>query len=283
MTSRNTAAAVDIAFVAILTLFYLLVNAIRFAGVTENLQFIIMVNVLFALVVISYFAGVLTSLILCMIFVFGYGSYILYTSLFLQTNVSLMDCLWIVFIPVVCVLVCFFRTYVYDLQSNVEKYNIAAETTLGFDETTNLLNERMFHYELRRYMAMAGRGYIKVSLMMIRLNYYDDILRLIGRKGMDGLLRDIGERVGEMTRTEDVQFFVDERGVFSLILISDSNGASIVRDRIKDKIKNIEMQEKMKIYKLNLELKIGITEYSESVRDSIEFRQLAEKNMEFDV
>lgn len=282
-TLKNAVQKIDLYFILLLAFVYMFVNIIIFVGNTGDLSFIVMLNILFVLTVISYFTSIVFCLISCIVFIFSYGSYILYSALFLQQTASTMSYLWIAIIPLCCILVAFFRNYITEVQQELVKFNIASETIVGFDESTNLLNERMFYYELKRFMAMASRGYIKVSIMLIHLKYFDSILRLIGTNAMTDIMRDIGTKIGELTRVEDIQFFVDEKGAYSLILISDAAGAAIVRDRLKDGVKEIEMQEKMKLFSLHLELKIGIAEYNAELISAQEFRELAEKNMEFDV
>lgn len=282
-TLKNAIQKIDLYFILLLAFIYVFLNIVVFVGNTSDLPFIIMLNILFVLTVISYFTSIVFCLISCIVFIFVYGSYILYSALILQKTATTMSYLWIAIIPLCCILVAFFRTYISEVEQEIVKFNIASETIVGFDESTNLLNERMFYYELKRYIAMASRGYIKVSLMLIKLKYFDSIVRLIGTNAMSELMRDIGIKIGEFTRIEDIQFFVDEKGVFSLILISDAAGAAIVRDRLKNGVKEIEMQEKMKLFSLYLELKIGIAEYNDELKSAQEFRELAEKNMEFDV
>lgn len=282
-TLKNATQKIDLYFILLMSFVYIFLNVVIFVGDTTDLSFIILLNVLFVLTVLSYFTSIVFCLISCILFIFSYGSYILYSALILQKTASTMSYLWIVIIPLCCILVAFFRTNISEVEQELVKFNIASETLVGFDESTNLLNERMFYYELKRYMAMASRDYIKVTLVLIKLKYFDSIVRLIGEKAMTALMRDIGAKIGEFTRVEDIQFFVDEKGVYSLILISDEAGAAIVRDRLKNGVKEIEMQEKVKLFSLHLELKIGIAQYNSEITSVQEFRDFAEKNMEFDV
>lgn len=282
---KNAATKIDLYFIIALAFCYAFINIMWFmkdAGVND-LMFIILLNVMFALVIISYFSSVMFCLCTCFVFILGYGSYVLYVSLFMKQSVGTMAYVWLVLIPVSCIIAVFYRTYIVEVQEQIMRLNIAAETTLGFDENTKLLNERMFYHDLNRFMSMAKRGHMSVCVMLIKLSYYRDILKLIGEDAMQELLKDLGERIGELTRNEDIQFFMDDKGIYSLILITDYQGAELVRDRIKKTVTETSLQERMKLFSLSLELKIGIAQYSDDIANALAFKNLAEKDMEYDV
>lgn len=280
---KNAAQKIDLFFMLLLFFSYVFVYVVRFLGGESDLEFIIMLNIMFLLIVVSYYSNVIASIICCFLFVIGYGSYILYEAVVARVTASTSSYLWIAIIPISCIIVAFFRTYLGEVQEKIAEQSQIEDTLVGFDESTNMLNERMFQYELGRYMSMAARGYIKVTLMFVKVNYFDDIRRLVGKNGLNDLFKAVGESISELTRAEDAGYIVDEKGLFSVILISDAAGAAIVKDRLKSKMKSIDLQERMKTFNLSLDLKIGIAEYNPGIRTSIDFRQMALKDMEFDV
>lgn len=280
---KNSAQKLDLFFLFMLAVAYIFSYIVRYVPGDSDTFFIVMLNIFFLLIVICYFSNVVTSLISCLIFVFGYGSYILYEAIIAQKSVQTASYIWLAVIPVGCIVTAFYRTYLADVQERITKLDSTVGTLSGFDENTGMLNERMFYHELGRYMAMALRGYIKMTLVLVKIKYYDDILRIVGTEGIGDIFKAVGDAIGKFTRVEDAQYFVDEKGVFSIIAITDKAGAEIIKERLKDNMKDIELEQRLYRYDLSMELKIGIAEFTPEVKSAPEFRQLALKNMEYDV
>ncbi len=280
---KKASLKLDLYFLLLVAFVYAFCTVIWFIWASDNLMFVIMLNVMFLFVVTSYFTSMMFCLSACVFFVFSYGSYILYLSLSKQYPVNVMSYFWILAIPLICIVVSFFRKYMAEVQAQIHAINEKLETTVGFHENTNLLNERMFHKILNNYIAMASRKNIELCVMLIKLNYFDDIAKIIGAKAMDDLLKTIADSIDGLSRSEDLAFFLDEEGVFSLIMISNLEGADRVKKSIKASVKDIDVQEKVKSFSLKLELKIGIAEYTADINDSIELRNAAKTNMEYDV
>jgi GGDEF domain-containing protein len=281
--SKIMSAKIDIYFVLLASATFALLFVTKFVDIGSDTTFVVMLDLLYIFVVVSYFSSMIVSIIACFVFVFGYGSYILYLAVFAQKTVNPISCFWIIVIPVFCIITSFYRNYLLEIQEKITTLNDSVELLSGFDEDTNLLNERMFYYQLKRYMAMANRGYINVCVMVVKLKYYNDIKKLVGKQSMANIMSGIGSIIGDATRLEDTQFVVDENGIFSLIVICDMNGAEIIKSRVKEKVKKMELIGRLKIYNLDLELKIGIAQCSKDISSEIELKKLADKTMEYDV
>lgn len=280
---HKAAQKIDIYFMLLLFFSYVLFYVVRFVTIGNDLFFIVMLNVMYLALVVSYFSRPIMSIAVCAAFVAGYGGYILYRAILQHAAFSTETYVWMAAVPLCCVALSFYRTYLAQIEEKISEQNQLIETLSGFDENTNLPNERMFQYELGRYMSMASRGYIKVTLMFIRIHSLGEIRRLIGNDKLGGLYRAVGETICEITRSEDAGYFVDEKGLYSLILISDARGAAIVKERIKKNIQVIDLQDQTRPIHLNLDLRIGIAEYNSNIRTSVDFREMALKDMELDV
>ena len=281
--SKIISAKMDIYFIMLASMTYIILFITKFVNIGSDTTFVIMLDLLYIFVVVSYFSSIIISVISCFVFVFGYGSYILYLAIFAQQTINPISFFWIIAIPVFCIVTSFYRNYLLEVQEKITSLNDSVELLSGFDEDTNLLNERMFYYQLKRYMAMSNRGYINVSVMVVKLKYYNDIKKLVGKQSMSNIMNGIGTIITEVTRLEDIQFVVDENGIFSLIVICDLDGATIIKNRIKEKVKKMELVGRLKIYNLDLEMKIGIAQCNKDVESEIELKKLADDNMEYDV
>ena len=281
--SKIISSKMDIYFIMLASLTYVILFITKFVNIGDDTTFVIMLDLLYVFVVVSYFSSIIVSIISCFVFVFGYGSYILYLAIFAQKTINPISCFWIIAVPVFCIVTSFYRNYLLEVQDKITTLNDSVELLSGFDEDTNLLNERMFYYQLKRYMAMANRGYINVSVMVVKLKYYNDIKKLVGKQSMADIMNGIGTIITEVTRLEDIQFVVDDSGIFSLIVICDFDGATIIKNRIKEKVKKMQLVGRLKIYNLDLDIKIGIAQSSKDIASEIELKKLADNNMEYDV
>lgn len=72
--------------------------------------------------------------------------------------------------------------------------------------------------------------------------------------------------------------------MISLLLFTDRDGAQIVIERIKMKLKELNDTEFTQKYKVSLGLKIGAVEYQpEAIESPIDFIVQAKKQLEYDV
>ena len=85
------------------------------------------------------------------------------------------------------------------------------------------------------------------------------------------------------TRTDDQEFIIDPDGVFSIILITDKAGADIVKERIKNKVYGMDYKKITGELRINVELRIGVAEYDQSVSSPLELKELSDKDLEYDV
>lgn len=56
-----------------------------------------------------------------------------------------------------------------------------------------------------------------------------------------------------------------------------------MKDRIKQELSNIAIDDISSLGRYNIELKIGLVQYSEDIINPMEFKNLASKELEYDV
>ena len=70
---------------------------------------------------------------------------------------------------------------------------------------------------------------------------------------------------------------------FAFIIISDKDGASIVKNRLKRSIGELSIGKEELYNDLNIEVQVGSYTINETIDDSMEFIERAEKELEYDV
>lgn len=105
----------------------------------------------------------------------------------------------------------------------------------------------------------------------------------MGEGKFNAVIKAIGNSIEAATRNEDERYKLKE-DMFAVIMPNtDEKGAKLVNDRIKEDIDNISFEYGGKEETYKLYVKFGVYQYNEKIQNSFEFKELAEKELEFDV
>lgn len=262
---------------------YCLVNIFSVLSKEYYLENLIMLSALFAVILISYFNGTIAALTSVVVSIFFYGSYVLYGNIVLRQTVEMHVYFWLVMFPAAAISASFIGSKIRDIQVENSKLKENYSAFVTIDQSTGLNNAQVFLIVLNQYMSLAKRHKLTLTLMLVKLSYFEDIRSIIGESKMGFILKEIGKRVTESTRMEDSSYILEDGRTFALLLFTDAKGASIVKDRIKEKVSAYNHGNSNKTVSINIELKIGIAQYNEHIQGVMEYRRLAEKDMEYDV
>ncbi len=64
---------------------------------------------------------------------------------------------------------------------------------------------------------------------------------------------------------------------------TDKDGAMVVRERIKQGIADLNLRLRDQKYYVDIDTKISIVQYSENIKSAMEFKLLAEEELQYDV
>jgi len=282
-TVKTSSSKLDLYFLFILAFQYVVIHIMWLVWAVDDIRFIIMLNVTFALAIISYFSSIVFCLSSCMVTVFGYGTYVLFLSLSNESTVHATDYFWIAAVPALCMVVSLYKKYLSGIQDKIQKINEEYDTMVGFDRHTKLFNARMFYTLLERLIKMAIFGQMQLCVMLVKLNYFDEILKIIGPKAMNDLLKSIGTMLDNVIQSKGLLFSMEEKGYFAIILNNNLEEADLLRKKMKESIADISLRNKSDCYSLNIELKTGIAQYNPNITGAMQFKACAEKEMEYDV
>ena len=90
------------------------------------------------------------------------------------------------------------------------------------------------------------------------------------------------QELSDSLRFEDRKYILDD-DTFAFIIISDKDGTSIVKNRLKKSIGELKIGKEQLYNDLNIEVQIGSYTINESINDSMDFIERAEKELEYDV
>jgi len=287
MEGRNASVEIkklDIWMMALIILAYGIVNWFALLPKETYLENAILMSVLFAIVLVSYVSSLVVALCVSAIAIFFYGSYVMYGAVVLGSGIESHVYYWLVLLPAAAIMTASAGQSIRSIQRENGRLRERYSEYVTIDEKTGLDNAKVFHTVLQQYMGLSRRYKLPLSVMLVRLDYYDDIRSIVGNEAMGDVVRWIGKQLVNSTRTEDSAYMLEDGRTFALLLLGNADGAQIVKRRIKDTIYSYELERSAKTVSVRLELRIGVAEYdSEQNQDAIMLRRIAEKDMEYDV
>lgn len=243
----------------------------------------IMLCVTFFVTMITYVGGTIVGLIISSISIFLYASYIFYTNLTSGIEVNILAYIWMISIPTLSFTCGKLQSYIIALQEVNRKLSEDYEDLVTIDQETGLSNIKTFYYDLNREMSKSKRHNIPCTLMLIKLPYYKDITRIIGEKRTNKLIKDISDLIINSTRVEDERYTLQNDTLAIIMSATDFAGATIVKNRIKDGLLKLNTKLKEEKKSISIEVKISIVQYDEKIKSALEFKTIAEEELQYDV
>ncbi|MFD3157717.1 GGDEF domain-containing protein [Haloimpatiens sp. FM7330] len=249
----------------------------------ENIMDFVMLGVLFTVVLISYFRGIIFGLLISTFIIFSYATYMIYVSMFLGKTISTSIYMWMVTIPLsafvsgrLSLSINSLQKINYDLQKEYKEL-------VTIDKTTGLSNIKLFYEYLDKEISKTKRYKNTLSLMVIYIQYYEELNNILGKNKMKEILKEVSKCVKFFTRNEDERYVLSKDRIAIIMPNTDVKGAELVKGRIKNSIKDINLKVKEEDKNINLDVKIGVLQYNSNINGAFEFKQLVEKELEYDV
>lgn len=243
----------------------------------------IMMCLIFFTVMITYIGGMVVGLILCSIIIFIYASYIFYMNLVKGFEIQYVSYLWMISIPLLSFTMGKLSSNISQLQKLNLKLIETQRNLITIDQETGLGNIKLFYMNLEKEISKAKRHNTPCTLMMIKLPYYKEIRSIIGKNKSDKLIKDISDIIISSTRNEDDRYTLENDTLAIIMPVTDAQGASIVKNRIKDRITELNLDLRSQKEYVNVDVKISIVEYRDDIKNSMEFKLLAEEEIQYDV
>ncbi|GAA0745102.1 GGDEF domain-containing protein [Clostridium oceanicum] len=237
---------------------------------------------IFITILVSYFVSRVYSLIFSAFIIFIYSTYILHQSLNYGYHNSPSPYFFILSIPIISFITNNLAYEINNIQHINENFQKKYKELVTIDEITGFNNIKSFYSDLDKEISKAVRHEFPLTLMMIKIMYYDNLTKIIGKDNIRRLISEVGKSINESTRNED-EIYRSGKDVFSFLLTNtDISGADIVKNRIKKEIDTLALTDDA--YKnVSIDLKIGIYEYDKSkIKNIYDFVGEAEEEMEYD-
>ncbi|WP_028596524.1 diguanylate cyclase domain-containing protein [Paenibacillus assamensis] len=246
---------------------------------------IILLNVALLVAIVTYFTSLTIGLILNVLFIFGYGTFTLYETIMQGSVLEGHHYFWLIMTPVFTIVAWMITFSNQQMQAENAQLLKKNQSLATMDENTDLKNSRSFQKDATIFMALSKRYQIELTLLVVKVRYWDELKQMVSREQMSELIYDLSKLSETSIRMNDSLYMLNsDDPTWGLLLFTDREGANIVINRIKDKVASFNAHESTGKYKIDLDLIIGAIEYdAETVTTPLDFIAQARKQLEYDV
>lgn len=246
---------------------------------------VIMLAVAFFIAVITFFSSVTAGLIINVVFIFAYGSMVLYQTVAQAGVIEGRTYFWLLMTPLFTLSMWLYSWSARQLQEENTALREQTAKLATLDENTDLKNSLAFQKDAAVFTGISVRYNIPLTLLVIKVKYWREIRRFIPPDQLTEAILDISRISQSSIRTNDILYLLDkEEATWGLLLFTEKEGAKVVMERIRQKLYEFNTEEFTDKYKVKLILKIGAVEYnSETIPSPLDFMEQAVKQLEYDV
>lgn len=252
----------------------------------ENTNFLlnfIMLGITFLISITTYIGGIIFGLILTSVAIFLYASLIFYRNTVLNIDINYISYIWMLSMPIICMTSGRLSNVILAIQQENKVLTDKYKNLVTVDEVTGLGNIKHFYSTLEKEMSKSNRHKNKLTLMMIKLPYYKEIRKIIGEEKTYNLVKSVSNIIIDSTRSEDERYYLESDMIGIIMPYTDFDGANTVKERIKKNISELNLELNQGKSYIDIDTKIAIVEYKESISGSIEYKNLCEEELQYDV
>lgn len=250
---------------------FLLMLAI--AAVLMVLSQNIVVNIVYLIItvgilIITYFMGIIPSLLANMVFIAFQTVVMLYEYFGLNREVQWTLIFWLV-IPMLAsvALYSMTRSQIALQKANNELYAELVEKG-AFDQQTNLRTTVAYVEDTGVFIETSRRFDIPVTTLIIKIRYFNDLRRMMSERQLQLLLKVTSEVIKGSTRGNDITYLLDNNDpTWAVLLYSNAAGGRIVAQRTKD-IFEKSIKKSPELADLAISMVIGVSEWDAEEMDN---------------
>lgn len=275
---------IDLLILSLLVFIFLIVGIVILSIRAENkLNVFIMLAVIFFIIMLTYLSNSVVGLITSSIIIFMYTSYILYDSITHNIDVEFISYIWIIAIPIASIIMGNLNKNINELQYINTKLSEQYKELVTIDSETGLRNLKIFYNDVNMEISKSIRHNTNFSLMIVKLPYYGNLQTIFGENKTNEIVKHISSNIIESTRNEDIIYSLQKDMIGILMPSTSLEGSKVVKDRINKKIRELNLDLNNKGQYVNIDVKIAFLEYKDSFGDSINFKNIVEEELQYDV
>lgn len=280
--SKKRGVIMDLCLLGFLTV--VLLTAIFMAlGPNEFFFNLICLMVTFILVIITYFANIVTGLIFNLLFFFAQLVYVFYVSMY-KDGFSLGYVFWLIVPPVLCLLIYGITLRLREqIAENIQLRRSNTRLT-ALDQETNLRTLNMFDEDFA-VLSMGTQDHpTHLNMMVVRVRYWDSLKSRLTNDQTKELIHIVTEQVNTCFNDQNFKYIIDHSvPTWGVLTFHEMNELKVIRSRLKDDFqKKVTTSETLG--NLKIELIIAIANYDrEENKTSTDLLAAGIRELQYDV
>jgi len=232
---------------------------------------------------ISLMRSAVIGLIVSMFVIVMYGGIIVYQS-FIGMEMLRLSYVWIIAFPVFALVLGIAGERIRRKERDVCELQELHDRLVTRDELTGFSNTKEFYTELQEEMYKAHRHKTPFSLMVVEIQYFDELLAIYGKNSYSKILGLLTDAFNKELRLEDKRYRTGEKSFAFILAHTPKGGAEVLGERIKTTLTNLTTFEQGKgVESYKIQIRVGICEYDQSIDSNLAFKKKADKELEYDV
>ncbi|WP_460270460.1 GGDEF domain-containing protein [Clostridium sp. CTA-19] len=273
----------DIYFTIFIVEIFIIFSFLYFYMDRNSVIDFIMLGAMSLIIIISYLKGTIWGMLSSAFVIFIYATYFIYTNITLSKTIELNVYLWLFFIPIISFTIGKISYNINELQGLEKELKEEVDELITIDKETGLGNSRGFYNDLEREIIRSKKYNRPFVLMIIKITYYDELLSYFGKEKIKKLFNMISKSIVKSARIEDTKYMLNENTFAVLLIETNLKESNVISEKIRKNIENLDLKSKNKDKNINLEMKISTVEYKNDIKNAFEFKEMADKELEYDV
>jgi diguanylate cyclase (GGDEF)-like protein len=270
---------------SLILVFWLVLLAVIFAGAANVniLQFVLAACSIICAVV-GYILGLIPGLFASLVFIFFYGTYLLYEVLVTGSISELrVDyVIWLFAIPLETYLAGRLSGEVSGLFWQLER-NKLSSSFITIDELTGFLNHQAFFNRLEEEVSRCRRFKTTLSVVVAIISNLSEMQAIYGKKGIEEILKAISRAVNDVTRVIDIKAIINSETFGFILIDTPLQGAAVVEEKLNRSMERITINLNGKKKVIKLRVRIGKAELNSGEEDSLVLYDRAMENTRYDM
>lgn len=246
-----------------LLMFMLMISALAVMLIISEA---VVINIIYlfitiAILITTYFMGILSSIVINMGFIALQVVVMLYQYVGKNQTVRWKLVFWLV-LPIILSFTLYFMT---KSQVSLQKSNSELRAALvergAFDAQTNLRTMVAYVEDAGVFIETNRRFQIPVTTLIIKIRYFNDLRRMMSDRQLQSLLKLTSETIKDSTRGNDITYIIqNEDPTWAILLYSDAEGATIAANRVKDAFE-LNIKKNPELMSLAISMVVGIASW----------------------
>lgn len=269
-----------------LLMFMLMISALAVMLIISEA---VVINIIYlfitiAILITTYFMGILSSIVINMGFIALQVVVMLYQYVGKNQTVRWELVFWLV-LPIILSFTLYFMT---KSQVSLQKSNSELRAALvergAFDAQTNLRTMVAYVEDAGVFIETNRRFQIPVTTLIIKIRYFNDLRRMMSDRQLQSLLKLTSETIKDSTRGNDITYIIqNEDPTWAILLYSDAEGATIAANRVKDAFE-LNIKKNPELMSLAISMVVGIASWdSETMNNPYDLMNKGIDETQYDV